>query len=229
MSWYKGTIYQKLLPQLKDKLVFDVGAAVGRMTRIFLDAGAQVVSIEPQSWQTQDNAAFDGATVYPVAVSDKIERIKFYQCINSPHTSTCLEAWTNGLYKIDPKKRSKYWKKIRIDAVTLDSLIEKHGVPFYVKIDVEGFENKVLAGLSHRPVYMSLEYTGGYKQIFEECLSHFKRLGYKKFAAYEKRKRGSKTNPKETRYIRYKFGSIDDFRVYFNKLPQFAQGDVLVY
>ena len=42
---------------------------------------------------------------------------------------------------------------------TLDILIEKFGVPKFIKIDVEGYELEVLKGLSHSIHLISFEYT----------------------------------------------------------------------
>ena len=42
---------------------------------------------------------------------------------------------------------------------TLDRLIAQHGVPSFIKIDVEGFEDQVLAGLTHPVPALSFEFT----------------------------------------------------------------------
>jgi len=42
---------------------------------------------------------------------------------------------------------------------TPDKLIERFGLPAFIKIDVEGFETEVLRGLSHPVKMISCEYT----------------------------------------------------------------------
>ena len=45
-------------------------------------------------------------------------------------------------------------RELEVPVRTVDDLIAQHGLPAFVKIDVEGFEANVLAGLS-RPVARS--------------------------------------------------------------------------
>lgn len=41
---------------------------------------------------------------------------------------------------------------------TIESLIQKHGIPSYVKLDVEGYELQVVLGLESKVRLLSLEY-----------------------------------------------------------------------
>ncbi len=47
---------------------------------------------------------------------------------------------------------------VDVEATTLDALIERFGMPAFVKIDVEGAEPEVLAGLSQPVSAVSFEY-----------------------------------------------------------------------
>src|SRR5258708_30129788 len=48
--------------------------------------------------------------------------------------------------------------RCEVETVTLDSLIEAHGLPTFIKIDVEGHEPAVLKGLHRRVPGVSFEF-----------------------------------------------------------------------
>jgi hypothetical protein len=54
--------------------------------------------------------------------------------------------------------------------ITIDTLVAYYGSPFFVKIDVEGFEESVLDGLSIQPPLVSFEYNRAYPEATMGCL-----------------------------------------------------------
>ncbi len=68
-------------------------------------------------------------------------------------------------------------RRIEIDTTTLDRLIEQFGVPAFVKIDVEGSEPAVLAGLGRPVPALSFEYLPRALQEIQMCLTRLIALG----------------------------------------------------
>lgn len=207
----KGFIYDHLLKDISGNLVFDVGANVGNTTRKFLDAGAEVVAIEPQVELTKSDNFLGVLGIENVCLSDKVDVVDFYKC-SSPNKSSCNFDWR----KLSPSVK---WEEQRIETTTLDKLIEKYGIPTYIKIDVEGYEDKVLEGLSYKIKYITFEYTPEFRDQFVRCLDKINELGFSKLIAGEKKKRS---------FLVDEFSSIDEAIKYFDALPNGTQGDLEV-
>ncbi len=59
----------------------------------------------------------------------------------------------------------------KVEITTLDNLIKKYGVPKLIKIDVEGFEKKVLKGLSKKIKFISFEFSGNTFNETKKCVN----------------------------------------------------------
>ena len=159
------------------QLVFDVGANMGNRVEIFLELGCRVVAIEPQpKCQTHLLKTF-GSRINIVAegLGEKVEKKTMY--ISDVSTISSLsEEW------IESVKKSRFsgqeWnKKETISINTMDNLISTYGLPFFCKIDVEGYELQVLKGLSQPVPYMSLEYTVPEQtNRLEDCIKRLHKL-----------------------------------------------------
>jgi hypothetical protein len=66
---------------------------------------------------------------------------------------------------------------ITVPVIKLDDLIGKHGVPIYIKIDTEGWDAHVLAGLSQPVRYISFEYVPEAAHVTEAAIGELARLG----------------------------------------------------
>jgi len=223
---YDGDPYDYVYPYVKDKLVFDVGSNIGEVTKKFINAGAKVVAIEPQSKITVGENYKGVHAIRNICLSDKIGDVAFYTNNRATTTATCFEDWKRIQH---PNTK---WAKITMRATTLDVLIEEFGRPTYIKIDVEGYEHKVLGGLSHKVDFITFEFTEGYWESFFESIKVIEKLGFKKMTTFEKRKIKKNVDGRRKTIRSYKivneFFDVPSVLKFFKKLSHRAQGDVLI-
>jgi FkbM family methyltransferase len=160
--------YRNLLEGFQSgDLILDVGANDGTKANIFLRLGARVVAVEPDELNQEVlRQRFLSYRLFkkPVkivgkAVSDRnaIETM----WINAPGSwmNTLNPKWVETL-KGDSTRFGtslEFGQKKEVHTVTLDDLFKEHGLPFFVKIDVEGYEVNVLRGLRQAVPYLSFE------------------------------------------------------------------------
>jgi FkbM family methyltransferase len=147
-------------------LVFDVGANRGQRTDVFLRLGARVVAAEPDEANRRLLARkYHGllrerpVTIVGKAVSDVIGARTMR--ITSPGSglNTLSEKWVRTLGE-NPGKlgaRVEYPLQRSVETTTLAELMDSHGEPRYIKIDVEGHEPQVLRGLARPVDFVSFE------------------------------------------------------------------------
>src|SRR5262249_45887725 len=83
-----------------------------------------------------------------------------------------------------PGWESQTWTTVlTVPVTTLDALIARHGVPVFIKIDVEGFEAEVLAGLSRPVAALSFEFTTIQRAVAVAAIDRCVVLGYASFNA----------------------------------------------
>jgi hypothetical protein len=73
--------------------------------------------------------------------------------------------------------RVRWDRSVEVDVTTLDDLIKIHGEPAFCKVDVEGFEADVLAGLTRPLRGLSFEYLPMSHDLTLAALDQVERLG----------------------------------------------------
>jgi len=154
-------------------LCFDVGANFGNRTEVFWGLGAKVLCIEPQhACLIKLRSLFKGnkdIIIIDTALGEREGVGELAICADEPTISTMSDKWKN-----EGRFSTQYcWSQTETVAITtLDALIETYGFPKFCKIDVEGFEEPVLKGLSRPIPYISFEFTREFFEDTKKCITH---------------------------------------------------------
>jgi FkbM family methyltransferase len=165
------TFYRPLIQPTN--LVFDIGANLGILAHIFSSLGARVIALEPNADcvrhiqlsyecdQIETIQAVAGADngVAVLNVSDERDDI-----------SSMSTEWITAIKNEHAEYRDLWSRKVTVPVLTLDTLIKHYGVPYFIKIDVEGFEESVLKGLSTQPPLLSFEFNRALPDATDRCL-----------------------------------------------------------
>lgn len=160
-------------------LVFDVGANMGNRTKILLSLGAKVVAIEPQAHCVRAlQTAFGGhphLQIVPKGLGARESSAVLH--VNQDSTlSTLSDEWISATSATN-RFRGRAWKQTQtIQLTTMDALIARFGHPVFTKIDVEGYEKEVLAGLSEPLPIVSLEFAAESIDSILQCIDRLSTL-----------------------------------------------------
>lgn len=168
-------------------LVFDIGAHVGDRVASFRRLGARVVAAEPQPAAAKVLKLLYGrnrdVAIEAVAVGRAAGTIGLMINPDNPTVSTASNEMISAARDAPGWKTQRWRHAIRVPITTLDSLIARHGVPTFIKIDVEGFEYEVLVGLSRPINAISFEFTTIQRDVALVCVERCVALGFKRFNA----------------------------------------------
>lgn len=155
----------------KGDLVFDVGAHVGRYSEIFTDLGGRVISVEPNPRccaQLLRLAKVRDVRVENCAAGDTPGNLKLRICEDSV-LSTVAEAYYEEARRSPVHRDVRWLDSVEVKVVTLDQLAHRYGVPSFVKIDAEGYDDHVLGGMTFRPRTLIFEYAQILPEVALRC------------------------------------------------------------
>jgi FkbM family methyltransferase len=137
----------------------DFGMNDGRDTAFYLAKGFRVVAVEADpkfvDQAKRDLAAHIGSgqlVIEQVGIGDQTGVQTFYRNLDNPDWSSFLRDWGT--------REGTRYEEVPIQCIRPEMLFERHGIPYYLKIDIEGRDLSVVRGLHHfdkRPKYVSME------------------------------------------------------------------------
>jgi FkbM family methyltransferase len=168
-------------------LVFDVGLHMGEDTEFYLKKGFHVVAFEANpnlvdycKAKFSSQIATGQLHIVDGAIAPEVygDYITFYESSNSIW-GTIDQTWDKRNLNLGASSTA-----IDVKRIDIRNIFEGFGIPFYLKIDVEGVDNYVvdeLRKLTSRPKYVSIESEKVNLDDLNSQLDTLRELGYKKF------------------------------------------------
>lgn len=180
------------LPTKHEDLIYDVGMHKGEDTEFYLKKGFRVIGFEADPDLTahckrQFSAEINNTRLVIVegAIVDnpRLDKVIFYRNIDDTFLGTVDIRWAKRNEKLGNTSDI-----IEVHTVDFSECLRKYGIPYYMKIDIEGADLTCLKQLfdsTSRPDYISIESDKlSMKGICEE-IHLLEQLGYNEFKAVQ--------------------------------------------
>jgi FkbM family methyltransferase len=190
-----------------DHVVFDVGMHRGEDTDYYLKKGFCVVAFEADpglvdhcrsrfsdALHSGRLVIVEGAIVSSHQLRSRKPTIDFYRNLDTSEWGTLCESWASRNAKLGTRSEI-----IEVQAVDFRDHLLRHGIPHYMKIDIEGSDQLCLDALLEfgpKPDYVSIE---SEKRTFAELkaeMANLERLGYNMFKAVDQGRITCQEQPK---------------------------------
>ena len=165
-------------------LLFDIGANRGDATVAGLNKGFdKIVAVEAAPRVFKELAGrflyTSGVVCIKAAVAETAnQQVEFYEA-EEDGLSTLYKEW---LTSEEMPYNGKPYRTIKVTTTSIDQLVVDFGKPDLIKVDVEGAEWGVFAGMSWNYGPITFEWTINTLDEHGDQLTFFLSLGYKEFA-----------------------------------------------
>ncbi len=168
-------------------LAFDIGSHVGDRIACFRRLDCRVVAVEPQPLLVRVLRRLHGndraVVLVDTAIGSTEGRLDLHLNLPNPTVATGSRAFIAAADGAPRWEGQQWTETVDVPVTTLDALVERHGVPAFVKIDVEGLELDVLQGLNRALPALSFEFTTIQPEVALACIERCVMLGDYRFNA----------------------------------------------
>lgn len=168
-------------------LAFDIGSHVGDRIGAFRRLGVRVVAVEPQpdcAYVIRSLYGDDpGVTLVEAACGREAGRTLLHVNTANPTVTTASADFIAAAEGAGGWEGQVWDRQVEVEVTSLDDLSRAFGQPRFAKIDVEGFEAEVLAGLSSALPALSFEFTTIQRDVALRCADRLLDLGSYRFNA----------------------------------------------
>ncbi len=206
-------------PKYRD-LIYDVGLHRGEDSEFYLRKGFRVVAFEadPELIVSCKGRLKDfvdsgqltivqGAIVGVDAIEAGSKKVRFYKNSDCSIWGTVSSDWAERNARFGASS-----SVIDVDAINFADAIREHGVPYFMKVDIEGCDSvclRALSGFRERPTYISIESDKTSFGNIEREIDLLTKLGYTSFKAVEQSSLCLSQSPpypqKEGKYVAQRF------------------------
>lgn len=174
--------------QIEEDLIYDVGMHEGDDSEFYLKKGFRVVGIEalPSLAQTASERLrtyieSGQLVILNVAVAEKEGPLPFFESLH------CSLWGTINPERGKTNDREGYrFVRRTVKGSNFASILKEYGIPYYLKIDIEGAETlclKALKSFTSRPKFISYEALPASSSVMREEFAFLRTLGYSRFKA----------------------------------------------
>jgi FkbM family methyltransferase len=181
---------------ISDDLIYDIGMHKGEDTEFYLKKGFRVVAIEANPTLVAETrkrfskhieegrlTLVEGAIVEVGSIGATPDFIPFYENEDLAIWGTVNKGWADRNSRLGHESRV-----IQVPVVDLKAVIATYGMPYYMKIDIEGCDMICLRALEYflaKPAYLSFESDKVSMAAIKAEMELLLKLGYQDFQAVE--------------------------------------------